>query len=158
MRFARKFCRSVKLRWRRTIQLGSTSPTLQGRLWIEMIEDQAPLSYDIAAEIEFRVNADGTVEVKQGNGWINAADAKIQMVDELTKRDVFFSKTTLGQGNELKGAKITVSGTDANGQAFNESWISDGAAKELKLKAGEYTMVEDQAPLGYDKEIGRAHV
>ena len=117
----------------------------------KMIEDQAPLGYDIAAEIEFRVNADGTVEVKQGNGWINAADAKIQMVDELTKRDVFFSKTTLGQGNELKGAKITVSGTDANGQAFNESWISDGAAKELKLKAGEYTMVEDQAPLGYDK-------
>ena len=117
----------------------------------KMIEDQVPLGYDIAAEIEFRVNADGTVEVKQGNGWINAADAKIQMVDELTKRDVFFSKTTLGQGNELKGAKITVSGTDANGQAFNESWISDGAAKELKLKAGEYTMVEDQAPLGYDK-------
>ena len=50
-----------------------------------MIEDQAPLGYDIAAEIEFRVNVDGTVEVKQGNGWINAADAKIQMVDELTK-------------------------------------------------------------------------
>jgi len=98
------------------------------------------------------VNPDGTVEVKQEDGsYVPASEAKITMIDELTERDVTFSKVDAGQGNELKGAKITVSGTDANGQAFTETWTSDGTAKVLKLKAGEYKMVEDQAPLGYDK-------
>ena len=59
-----------------------------------MTESAAPLGYDTAAEITFRVNKDGIVEVKQGNGWVNAVDAKIQMVDELKSNKVKFSKVT----------------------------------------------------------------
>ncbi|NLD02587.1 MAG: LPXTG cell wall anchor domain-containing protein, partial [Clostridiales bacterium] len=32
---------------------------------------------------------------------------------------------------------------------FSETWTSEGTAKVLQLPAGEYTMAEDQAPLGY---------
>ena len=116
-----------------------------------MVEDQAPLGYDKATSINFRVKEDGTVEVNEGGNWTPAADAKLQMIDELTKYDVTFSKVEAGQGNELKGAKITVSGKNIHGEDFNESWTSDGTAKKLKLEAGVYKMVEDQAPLGYDK-------
>ena len=97
------------------------------------------------------------------------------MTDKLTERDITFSKVAAGQGTELKDAELTVSGTDISGKAFTESWKSDGNAKVLKLKAGVYKMVEDQAPLGYNKaseiefkveldgsvkikQIGRAHV
>ena len=82
------------------------------------------------------------------------------MVDELKSNKVKFSKVAAGQGTELVGADITVSGKDIYNQPFSQTWKSDGNAKELKLKAGEYKMEEDQAPLGYDKaeKIGRAHV
>ncbi|NLG57718.1 MAG: LPXTG cell wall anchor domain-containing protein, partial [Clostridiales bacterium] len=74
-------------------------------------------------------------------------DAKIQMVDELTEYDVTFSKVAAGQTQELQGAKLTV--RDENGDVV-ETWTSTGTAKVLKLTAGEYTMIEDQAPLGYE--------
>ena len=48
-----------------------------------MIEDQAPLGYKKAANIKFRVNKDGSVEIQKGDKWIAAKDAKVQMVDEL---------------------------------------------------------------------------
>ena len=114
----------------------------------KMTESAAPLGYDTAAEITFRVNKDGIVEVKQGNGWVNAVDAKIQMVDELKSNKVKFSKVAAGQGTELAGAKLTVKRAD---DTVVETWDSTGTAKEISLLAGEYKMIEDQAPLGYDK-------
>ena len=69
------------------------------------------------------------------------------MVDELTKRDVTFSKVAAGQTEELAGADLTVK--DKNGKVI-ETWTSTGTAKVLKLTAGEYTMIESKAPLGYD--------
>ena len=51
-----------------------------------MIEDQAPLGYKLAAKITFRVNMDGSVDIKKGSQWIAAKDAKVQMVDELIKK------------------------------------------------------------------------
>ena len=73
------------------------------------------------------------------------------MVDELKSNKVKFSKVAAGQGTELVGADITVSGKDIYNQPFSQTWKSDGNAKVLKLKAGVYKMVEDQAPLGYNK-------
>ena len=115
-----------------------------------MEEDQAPLGYAVAASITFRVEADGTVQIKEDGNWVDAANATIQMVDELTPYGVTFSKVAAGQGAELAGAEITVSGTDVNGGTFSETWTSEGIAKVLQLPAGEYTMAEDQAPLGYE--------
>ena len=116
----------------------------------KMIEDQAPLGYDKAETIEFKVELDGSVKIKQGNSWVAANEAEVQMTDKLTERDITFSKVAAGQETELKDAELTVSGTDISGNAFTEFWKSDGNAKVLKLKAGEYKMVENQAPLGYD--------
>ncbi len=111
-----------------------------------LTEDAAPLGYDIASDITFRVNLDGTVDVYVDEAWVPADEATVIMVDELTERDVTFSKVAAGQGKELAGAKITVK--DAAGNVI-ESWTSSGSAKVLKLVAGEYTMIEDAAPLGY---------
>ena len=72
------------------------------------------------------------------------------MTDKLTEKDVTFSKVAAGQGGELPGASITVSGQDVDGNNFSQNWISTGTAKVLKLKTGEYKMTESAAPLGYD--------
>ena len=62
--------------------------------------------------------------------------------------EVTFSKVALGQREELEGAKLTVKKTDGT---VIESWTSGKTAKVLKLVAGEYVMIEEQAPQGYEK-------
>ena len=66
-------------------------------------------------------------------------------VDEPTTADVTFSKVAAGQGEELPGATLTVTG----GDNFSETWVSTGTAKQLTLAPGEYTMTEKAAPEGY---------
>ncbi|WP_216409273.1 DUF5979 domain-containing protein, partial [Arcanobacterium phocae] len=119
-----------------------------------MVEDQAPLGYEKAEAITFRVSFDkngGKVEVKQGDKFVAAKDAKVVMEDELSKAKVTFSKVVAGQGKELAGASLkVVEGEKADGKVVYE-WMSEGQAKIFGLKSGVYTMVEDQAPLGYEK-------
>ncbi|NLC75557.1 MAG: choice-of-anchor A family protein, partial [Clostridiales bacterium] len=79
----------------------------------------------------------------------SAEPVEVEVRNRLKPYGVTFSKVAAGQGAELAGAEITVSGTDVNGGAFSETWTSEGTAKVLQLPAGEYTMAEDQAPLGY---------
>ena len=64
---------------------------------------------------------------------------------EPTTADVTFSKVAAGQGEELPGATLTVTG----GDNFSETWVSTGTAKQLTLAPGEYTMTEEAAPEGY---------
>ncbi|MDU2590944.1 MAG: thioester-forming surface-anchored protein, partial [Atopobium sp.] len=59
-------------------------------------------------------------------------------VDEPTTADVTFSKVAAGQGEELPGATLTLTG----GDNFSETWVSTGTAKQLTLAPGEYTMTE----------------
>ncbi|WP_216389140.1 DUF5979 domain-containing protein [Arcanobacterium phocae] len=67
------------------------------------------------------------------------------------KAKVTFSKVVAGQGKELAGASLkVVEGEKADGKVVYE-WMSEGQAKVFGLKSGVYTMVEDQAPLGYEK-------
>ncbi|WP_216404901.1 DUF5979 domain-containing protein [Arcanobacterium phocae] len=64
---------------------------------------------------------------------------------------VTFSKVVAGQGKELAGASLKiVEGEKADGKVVYE-WTSEGKAKVFGLKSGVYTMVEDQAPLGFEK-------
>ncbi|MDY5272302.1 thioester-forming surface-anchored protein [Tractidigestivibacter sp.] len=58
--------------------------------------------------------------------------------------DVTFSKVAAGQGGELAGATLAVTG---NG--VNEEWVSTGTARVLSLAPGEYTLTETAAPDGY---------
>ena len=76
------------------------------------------------------------------------------MKDEQYKTDIKVSKTAVGGGEELPGAKLTVKMVKtADGQAADElieNWISDGTVHEIQnLLDGTYTLTEDQAPLGY---------
>ncbi|QOR45345.1 thioester-forming surface-anchored protein [Trueperella pecoris] len=116
-----------------------------------LTEKSAPEGYEIASAIEFRVTADKKLEIKDSASgkYVAADEAKVQMVDELKpapKLDVTFSKVAAGQGNELAGATLTVTG----GDDFSEEWVSTGVAKVLTLVAGEYTLTEKSAPEGYE--------
>ena len=117
-----------------------------------MTEEAAPEGYLIANSINFRITENGTLEIKGTDGqYTPAENATVQMIDELapvdepTTADVTFSKVAAGQGEELPGATLTVTG----GDNFSEEWVSTGTAKQLTLAPGEYTMTEEAAPEGY---------
>ena len=47
----------------------------------KLVEKSAPTGYDKAADISFRMNEDGTVEVKSGDGWQVAENNELVMYD-----------------------------------------------------------------------------
>ena len=90
------------------------------------------------------------VEQYSNSGFVFGDGMLLDIFDTpITKRDVEVSKVILGQGTELAGADLTVSGTDAAGNDVRHSWTSTGEAKVLTLAEGTYTLTENQAPLGY---------
>ncbi len=129
-----------------------------------MHEEAAPEGYLVATDIAFTVTADGKVLV--GGNEVNS----ITMVDEAKPtvtepNTVTLSKKNVG-GNELAGAKITVSGTDFTSEAVKVE-VGTGASVVTKngtsltyisgtiptvikgLPAGNYIMHEEAAPEGY---------
>lgn len=97
-------------------------------------EVSAPVGYVLAADVEFTVSMDGSVD-------------KVHMADDITK--VHISKTDITGDKELEGAKLTV--VDENGNVVDE-WISTTEEHiiEGKLVAGkEYTLHEEISPDGY---------
>ena len=113
-----------------------------------LTENQAPLGYQTAESITFEIKEGKLVESE------NAGDGTVTMKDEQYKTDIKVSKTAVGGGEELPGAKLTVKMVKtADGQAADElieNWISDGTVHEIQnLLDGTYTLTEDQAPLGY---------
>ena len=60
---------------------------------------------------------------------------------------VSVSKVVLGQGRELKGAELIVTGENG----LIDSWTSDGSQHEIhNLKDGTYILTETNAPKGYE--------
>ncbi len=97
-------------------------------------EAAAPDGYVLAADIEFTVSFDGSVD-------------KVHMVDDTTK--VHITKTDITGDKELEGAKLQV--IDEDGNVVDE-WISTTEEHiiEGKLTAGkEYTLHEEISPDGY---------
>ena len=116
-----------------------------------LVEDQAPLGYFKAESITFAVDGDGLVTINGESLYPHT----VVMEDKRNpdeygggKHDVKISKLDSGNGKELEGAQLTVKDADGN---VVESWTSDGSTHIVKVNAGEYTLVEDQAPLGYEK-------
>ena len=125
-----------------------------------MHEETAPLGYDLATDVEFTVNADGTVTVDGGN-----VD-EVKMVDEITTGRAVLSKRTVA-GEELPGATIeitpeagtvvdfttvTVSGgaQNVNAETGKLTFVSGTTPAVLdNLPAGTYKMTETNAPEGY---------
>lgn len=114
-------------------------------------EEGEPSGYVKASDITFTVDE---------NGKVNGKDtSKVTMTDKWADSDVVISKTDVG-GTEIKGAKLTVSGTTRDNKKITDiSWTSgsDGETNgklnphTVKLQPGTYKLTEETAPDGYKK-------
>lgn len=108
-----------------------------------LVEITAPEGYETAESIAFTVNIDGTVTVDKKD-----IDC-IVMVDRYEKNTVSIRKVEVTKSVEsmLPGAKLSV--LDKEEKAV-VSWTSGETAKLLTLEPGSYTLVEVEAPEGYE--------
>lgn len=128
-----------------------------------MIEIQAPQHYELAEEITFKVEENGSLKIKQDEQlWTEPAAADTIVMRDAKKEDnpqppqpedpakhkVVFSKQDIG-GEELPGASITLKRIEGGQSTDVEAWVSDGKAKEFSLTPGSYQFVETAAPRGY---------
>ena len=131
-----------------------------------MIEIQAPQHYELAEEITFKVEENGSLKIKQDEQlWTVPAladtivmrDAKKEenpqppqppQPEDPAKHKVVFSKQDIG-GEELPGASITLKRIEGGQSTDVEAWVSDGKTKEFSLTPGSYQFVETAAPRGY---------
>lgn len=134
-----------------------------------MIEIQAPQHYELAEEITFKVEENGSLKIKQDEQlWGDPApadtivmrDAKKEenpqppqppqpdQPEDPAKHKVVFSKQDIG-GEELPGASITLKRIEGGQSTDVEAWVSDGKTKEFSLTPGSYQFVETAAPRGY---------
>ena len=78
----------------------------------------------------------------------------ITMVDEkqpqLAEKEVTFSKTEVNGTKELEGANLKVVEGEGKGGKLVEEWTSGKEQKKMTLTEGIYTMIETQAPDGYE--------
>ena len=133
-------------------------------------EVAAPNGYAVTTDIRFTVK-DGEV-----SGTIGVSGTTVTMIDEIlqTEKGIKFSKQDVN-GSELKGAKLTLTGSDVNGNTiiFDESMIEfilgtdaelvAGSGRSLtwlsgttptfivNLPDGTYVLREEAAPDGYFK-------
>ena len=107
-------------------------------------EDIDVIDYDNSikeATVKLTDNGDGTLKEKitfknNDSMFTNTRKGKAK----ISKRDV--------AGDELEGAKLIIK--NSAGKEI-DSWISSKELHEVVLSAGEYTLIEDKAPLGYEK-------
>lgn len=111
-----------------------------------LIEDTAPKGYKLSSEkIEFEITEDGKIYI---------ADKEVAMVTMTNDPiKVYIAKTDL-EGKYLAGAKLRI--IDESGNTLKDmdnkdlEWISTMEPKELWLSAGKYTLIEVEAPEGYE--------
>ena len=122
---------------------GTTAKTISGLQAgsYTLCETAAPAGYELYTEcIKFTVKADGTT-------------TKVIMYntpkkEEVKKTTVVISKQDITTKKELPGAKLVIK--DANGKEVI-SWTSGTTAKQITgLTAGNYTLCETAAPVGYE--------
>lgn len=112
-------------------------------------ETQAPDGYDLAKAITFRVNLDGSVELKQDTQWVAAANATVQMTNTLKKHVVIISSLEEGKPVELPQAQLVIKNKDT--MTTVETFTSTNAEKEVMLLPGIYVVEETQAPVGFNQ-------
>lgn len=108
-----------------------------------LTETTVPNGYKKAESIQFVVKADGTIVSGKKN-----VD-KIVMVDKYSGSTIKISKQDI-DGNEIAGAKLTITHTENDLSVTDYSWVSEeGKNKEVVLEAGDYVLHETGAPDGY---------
>ncbi len=114
-----------------------------------LVEITAPQGYELAESITFRVNLDGTVEIKDGIEWAPTINATVRMEDALSEQGVKISKTAVNGTEELPGATLRVYKGETT-DTLVEEWVSTDTVKSINLLPGIYTLVEITAPQGYE--------
>ena len=148
--------------------ISGSTPTFIGNLVngvYTLHEVASPTGYEVTTDIVFTVN-DGQI-----TGETSVSGSKVTMIDGYILSDVTISKQNV-LGNEIKGATITLTGTDLEGNKVvfdlenvglgkDASLVSKSSGSELtwvsgstdttigKLKDGTYTLHEVAAPNGY---------
>ena len=156
--------------------VSGTSPTLFDKIYdgtYKIHEEQAPVGYDVAPDVEFTVRhckilADGNEAIIEAT---DTDDAYINLEDELFKTDVDIKKVNQ-KGEILPGAILTVTGVNFKGEKVEfpegtyvlgeDGYINEASSGEglsfvtgstdttlIGLVDGTYTIHEDKAPKGY---------
>ena len=73
--------------------------------------------------------------------------ARISEVTEVPMTNLYLNKVNKA-GEPLEGAKFKLVNDDTN-ETFTASSLENGAVQFTKLREGEYTLTETQAPTGY---------
>lgn len=110
-------------------------------------ETNPPAGYTKADDITFSVDINGKITVDGRT----QTDGTLTMVDKPDTNGIFFSKTAVGGGAELAGAKFNLTGSTFEGKTIDPiTWTSGGTPKRFMLKDGVYTLTETKAPTGYE--------
>ncbi|MDD7764777.1 MAG: SpaA isopeptide-forming pilin-related protein, partial [Peptoniphilaceae bacterium] len=118
-------------------------------------EIETPDGYHTFVDKKFTVNANGEISFENTEGIkITKAQDDGYFVrvtnNKITTTEVTFSKTAINGTEELVGAKLkVVKGDKATGEEVT-SWESSSTQHKFTLEEGTYTMVESQAPNGYE--------
>lgn len=128
-----------------------------------MHEVTAPAGYQTATDIEFIVEADGSISASEITTSAATGNAVVTMLDAPIVAE--FSKKDTVAGDELEGAQIQIiasqnvnlescvvtgGGTDVVQEGNTITYVSGSEPTVITgLPAGNYTMVENAAPAGY---------
>ncbi len=139
-------------------------------------EDYAPENYDKVTTVFTFTITNGVVSTSEVSDYFTASDDMVALFDKLLPiptTEVSISKQDIDdKGDELKGATLSLSGEDVNGDAVTFestdvtlgkeaelvnnsdntvlSWVSGTTSTKVNLVDGTYTLKEDYAPEGYD--------
>ena len=122
----------------------------------QLEEQKPPAGYKRANPIDFIVDGDGNLSIKQGDTYQPQADKKITLVNvkEDPKEYSVNIRKVAGDAAApvlLSGAKFAVTGKANADPKKKIEWFSTSTAShELKLQSGEYTLTEVSAPEGYE--------
>lgn len=116
----------------------------EGDYRLELME--GPAGYDVAKAVDFTIRADGNIEADKDHLKALGKHQIIFLAAEHEESNAYFALRDI-LGRELAGGALQIRDR-AKGEVVKE-WTSGSAPKGFRLDAGEYTLVQAEAPKGY---------
>lgn len=116
----------------------------EGAYRLELV--QGPAGYEAAKAVDFTIRDDGRIEATAGHLMELDKHKIIYLTAEHEESNAYFALRDI-LGRELAGGALQIRDR-ATGKVVEE-WTSGSAPKGFQLKAGEYTLVQAEAPKGY---------
>ena len=141
----------IKGAWESSATEGKKVSLLPGRYQLE--ELMPPAGYKRATPIDFMVDTEGNLSIKDGDTYKPQTDKTVTLAnvkEEPKKYPVTFRKTEQNNATKLlAGAKFTVTSTTDHAKTY--TWHTTDNESKLELEADKYTLTEVEAPDGYKK-------